>query len=80
MNKFENSRILRFQCHECLFKTLLLASAYAFLSKDFKECKYLFLIFYGHECILQEIHTLKTQLEAAKFDVIKYCIGKATAQ
>lgn len=24
----------------------------------------------------QEIHTLKTQLEAAKFDVIKYCIGK----
>jgi predicted RNase H-like nuclease (RuvC/YqgF family) len=28
----------------------------------------------------REIHTLKTQLEAAKFDVIKYCIGKATAQ
>jgi hypothetical protein len=26
---------------------------------------------------LQEIHTLKTQLEAAKYDVIKYCIGKA---
>lgn len=23
----------------------------------------------------QEIHTLKTQLEAAKYDVIKYCIG-----
>jgi poly(3-hydroxyalkanoate) synthetase len=23
----------------------------------------------------REIHTLKTQLEAAKFDVIKYCIG-----
>lgn len=25
----------------------------------------------------QEIHSLKTQLEAAKFDVIKYCIGIA---
>lgn len=25
----------------------------------------------------QEIHTLKTQLEAAKYDVIKYCIGNA---
>jgi hypothetical protein len=25
----------------------------------------------------REIHTLKTQLEAAKYDVIKYCIGKA---
>ena len=23
----------------------------------------------------QEIHSLETQLEAAKFDVIKYCIG-----
>lgn len=27
--------------------------------------------------IWQEIHTLKTQLEAAKYDVIKYCIGNA---
>jgi hypothetical protein len=27
--------------------------------------------------ILQEIHTLKTQLEAAKYDIIKYCIGKS---
>jgi chaperonin cofactor prefoldin len=25
----------------------------------------------------REIHTLKTQLEAAKYDVIKYCIGEA---
>lgn len=28
------------------------------------------------KCVGQEIHTLKTQLEAAKYDVIKYCIGK----
>lgn len=25
----------------------------------------------------QEIHSLKTELEAAKFDVMKYCIGIA---
>lgn len=24
---------------------------------------------------MQEIHSLKAQLEAAKYDVIKYCIG-----
>jgi hypothetical protein len=24
---------------------------------------------------LQEIHALKTQLEASKYEVIKYCIG-----
>lgn len=28
--------------------------------------------FAGH---MQEIHSLKAQLEAAKYDVIKYCIG-----
>jgi hypothetical protein len=26
-------------------------------------------------CYSQEIHSLKAQLEAAKYDVIKYCIG-----
>lgn len=25
--------------------------------------------------LLQEIHALRAQLEAAKYDVIKYCIG-----
>lgn len=24
---------------------------------------------------MQEVHTLKAQLEAAKFDVISYCVG-----
>lgn len=31
------------------------------------------------ECVVpppQEINTLKTELEAAKFDVIKYCVGE----
>ncbi len=30
-----------------------------------------------HGWTFQEIHTLQTQLEAAKYDVIKYCIGEA---
>jgi len=31
--------------------------------------------FLSNCAILQEIHALRAQLEAAKYDVIKYCIG-----
>ena len=38
------------------------------LYQDLNDIHFIIIIF-------QEIHALKAQLEAAKYDVIKYCIG-----
>lgn len=58
-----SSRKLRL--HVCAFRTIFYVGDHLLHQRPSETICY----------YLQEIHSLKAQLEAAKYDVIKYCIG-----